>query len=168
MNIFALHKDPAVAAEMQCDKHIVKMPLETAQMMASAMRRQGATDIDMPLNKSGMPYGNAHPHHPCTLWAGELRSNFRWLAKHGLALCAEYTTRYGKVHACQQAILHMTRFEEYFPGKGSVRHSPFAQAMPDEFKMPNAIDAYRRYYLTDKAKIAKWNRGRPAPDWWTV
>ena len=168
MNIFVLDKDPVAAAEMQCDKHIVKMPLETAQMMASAMRRQGATDIDMPLNKSGMPYGNAHPHHPCTLWAGELRSNFRWLAKHGLALCAEYTTRYGKVHACQQAILHMTRFEEYFPGKGSVRHSPFAQAMPDEFKMPNAIDAYRRYYLTDKAKIAKWNRGRPAPDWWTV
>ena len=60
----------------------------------------------------------------------------------------------------------MARFEDYFPGKGSVRTSPFAQAVPDECKMTNAIDAYRMYYLTDKAKIAKWTRGRPAPDWW--
>ena len=168
MNIFVLDEDPATAAVMQCDRHVVKMPLEAAQMMASAMRRYGATDIDMPLNKAGKPYGNAHPHHPCTMWAGEFRSNYRWLAKHGLALCAEYTHRYGKVHACQQAILHMTRFESYFPGRGSVRVSSFAQALPDGCKMPNAIDAYRRYYINFKDHIAKWNRGRPAPDWWVV
>ncbi len=166
MNIYILDQDPAKAAIMQCDKHVVKMPLEAAQMMASAMRHHGCTDIDMPLTKSGKPYGNAHPHHPCTLWAGERRANFNWLGWHGMALCGEYTHRYGKIHACEAAIRHMLKFDDRIPSMNTLRHSRFTQALPDACKMKSPIEAYRRYYINFKDHIAKWDRGRPAPEWW--
>lgn len=165
MNIFVLDRDPKKAAIMQCDKHVVKMPVETAQMLASAMRRHGATDIDMPFTKAGTPYGNAHPHHPCTLWAGETQENYRWLVSHGLQLCEEFQNRYGKRHACCDAILHMAKFENYIP-EGSL--TTFAQAMPDESKCMNPVRAYREYYLTDKVGIASWNKGRRSPAWWKI
>ena len=118
----------------------------------------------MPLNKAGMPYGNAHPHHPCTMWAGETRTNYRWLVSHGMQLCEEFQNRYGKRHACQDAIEHMAKFDDYIPD-GYM--TPFAQAMPDEAKRKSVTRAYRGYYLTDKADIATWDKGRDAPDWWT-
>ena len=164
MNIFTLHTNPRMAARMQCDKHVVKMPLESAQMLASALRRYGATDIDMPFTKAGKPYGNSHPNHPCTVWAGDTRANFTWLCEHGLALCEEYTNRYDKVHACSHAIRHLARFDNYIP---AGRRTSFAQAMPDEYKSPRApVSAYRKYYISDKADIAVWNKGRLAPHWW--
>lgn len=167
MNIFILDTNPLTAAEHLCDKHVVKMSVETAQMMASALRRHGATDIDMPLTKSGKPYKGGYPNHPCTLWAGYCRCNYRWLAYHGLSLCSEYTYRYDKVHSCQQAIKHMLSFSNYIPTRGYSRNTPFALAMPDEFKHKNAVKAYRNYYVGEKADIAKWNKGRSAPRWFT-
>tara|TARA_Y100000004_G_scaffold97611_1_gene109305 strand:- start:1166 stop:1723 length:558 start_codon:yes stop_codon:yes gene_type:complete len=165
VNIFTLHTDPCIAARMQCDKHVVKMPLESAQMLASALRRYGATDIDMPFTKAGKPYGNSHPHHPCTVWAGDTRNNFTWLCDHGLALCEEYTHRYGKSHACGHAIRHMIRFSHLIP---EGRRTRFVQAMPDEYKIRKApVIAYRRYYKSDKAEFATWDKGREAPLWWT-
>ena len=71
MNIFVLHENPILAAEMHCDKHVPKMCVEAAQMMASALRRWGATDKDMPLTKAGKPYKGGYAHHPCTVWAGD-------------------------------------------------------------------------------------------------
>ena len=93
MNIFVLDNDPVVAATMMCDKHIPKMVLESAQMMAQALRRHGATDEQMPLTKSGTPYKGGHKHHPCTIFAGDTRNNFAWLANHASALCHEYLSR---------------------------------------------------------------------------
>ena len=147
---------------MQCDKHVPKMVLESAQMMASALRRHGAIDEQMPLTKSGTPYRGGHPHHPCTVWAGDSRANFEWLANHALALCIEYTARFGKTHACEQPIaqmntLHMKQFKQ-------DRLTPFAQAMPDEYRNDNTVKAYRAYYHSKQ--FAMWEKGTPAPDWW--
>jgi len=100
MNIFVLDLDPTTAAQMHCDKHVPKMCVEAAQMMASALRRHGATDEQMPLTKSGTPYKGGYAHHPCTVWAGDSRNNFMWLADHAVDLCNEYFKRFGKVHAC--------------------------------------------------------------------
>ena len=70
MNIFVLDKSPIISAQMQCDKHIVKMPLETAQMLCSVWHRYG--------QGMNVPYKEAHKNHPCTLWAMETRSNYEW------------------------------------------------------------------------------------------
>ena len=76
MNIFVLDRSARKAARMYCDKHVPKMCVEVAQMMASALRRHGATDEQMPLTKSGTPYKGGYAHHPCTVWAGDTRDNF--------------------------------------------------------------------------------------------
>ena len=38
MNIFALSSDPFESAQMMCDKHVVKMIIETAQLLSTAHR----------------------------------------------------------------------------------------------------------------------------------
>ena len=161
MNIFVLDKDPYASARMMCDKHIPKMVVESAQMMASALRRHGATDEDMPLTKSGTPYKGGYQHHPCTVWAGETQDNFDWLADHAYKLVCEYWDRFGKEHACTIPIMHMYNMELDLPEGGLT---PFAQAMPDEFKHEDAVQAYRAYYHSKT--FAKWEKGTPAPDWW--
>ena len=70
MNIFVLHKDPVVAAQMQCDKHVVKMLLESAQMLCS------------PFEPGSAPYRRSHYNHPCSKWARESSSNYQWLWDH--------------------------------------------------------------------------------------
>ena len=88
MNIFVLHPMPDIAARMQCDRHVVKMTLETAQMLSTAINELGGQ----------APYKSAHVNHPCSVWARETLSNFEWLWEHGINLAQEYTARYGKVH----------------------------------------------------------------------
>ena len=169
MNIFVLDLDPAVAARMHCDKHIPKMCVEAAQMMASALRRHGATDAQMPLTKKGTPYKGGYAHHPCTVWAGDKRTNFEWLAQHATYLCAEYNNRFGKEHACFRPILWMTNLSHMIPQShgydtGKYVCTPFAQAMPDEYRDDDVVKAYRAYYHSKT--FAKWEKGTPAPDWW--
>ena len=91
MNIFVLHSDPIKAAQMMCDKHIVKMILESNQMLSTVARKHGYN----------APYRSTHGNHPCTLWAGESNANWYWLIRHSRALCEEYTARYGRTHKSQ-------------------------------------------------------------------
>jgi len=163
MNIFVLDLDPIVAAKMHCDKHIPKMCVEAAQMMASALRRRGATDEQMPLTKSGTPYKGGYNHHPCTVWAGDSFANWMWLWNHGLALCEEYEKRFGKFHACQEPIADMGGIAVAWP-QPQTELTPFAQAMPDEYRDDDAVKAYRAYYHSKQ--FAKWEKGTPAPSWW--
>ena len=165
VNIFILDANPLTAAQYLCDKHIVKMPVETAQMMAASLRGHGATDSDMPLTKSGTPYRGGYMNHPCTRWAGTCKRNYFWLGLHGIALCMEYTFRYNKKHACQEAIEHMMDLRDHIPG--NYLRSPFVLAMPDEYKERDAVRAYRKYYVGEKSDIAEWNKGRDAPKWFT-
>ena len=76
MNIFVLDLDPVKAAQAMDCVRVPKMVTESAQMMASALRRHGATDEQMPLTKSGTPYKGGYHHHPCTVWAGDSEANF--------------------------------------------------------------------------------------------
>tara|TARA_B100001778_G_C18561433_1_gene617952 strand:+ start:913 stop:1491 length:579 start_codon:yes stop_codon:yes gene_type:complete len=168
MNIFVIgdNADPSLSATMMCDKHIPKMVVESAQMLASALIRHGATPEEMPLTKKKTPYKGGYPHHPCTVWTGDTRANFNWLVSHGIALCREYSQRFGgKVHSCQDPIMHMKSMLTKIPD-GDL--TPFAQAMPDEFKSDDIVSSYRAFYIDDKASFAKWERGTPAPYWWTV
>jgi hypothetical protein len=182
MNIFVLDLDPVVAARMHCDKHVPKMCVEAAQMMASALRRHGATDEQMPLTKKGTPYKGGYAHHPCTVWAGDSRANFKWLAQYARELLYEYVERFcvlnNKTHACYDPIYAMSGMTDMIP-EGKL--TPFALAMPDEYRPrtwttkttqepimrscgDTAVEAYRRYYHSKQ--FAKWEKGTPAPDWW--
>jgi len=165
MNIFVLHEDPTVAADMMCDKHVPKMIVESAQMMASGLRANGATDNHFHLfkvyTKSGTTYKGGYQHHPCTVWAGETQENWWWLAQHAMALCEQYYKRFGKTHACTEPIYNMIGMQRVIP---SSNLTPFAQAMPEAYKNRNAVKAYRAYYHSKQ--FAKWEKGSPAPDWW--
>ena len=172
MNIFVLDFDPVKAARMHCDKHIPKMCVEAAQMMASALRRHGATDEQMPLTKSGTPYKGGYHHHPCTVWAGDSEANFAWLARHATALCNEYAKRFGKNHACERPIHSMIGliflFADKYPSPKAAL-TPFAQAMPDEYKDDDAVVAYRAYYMSKiNSPGGVHYRHTSPPDWWEV
>ena len=153
MNIFVLHEDPKIAATMACDKHVVKMILETAQMMCTVVASYGYDT----------PYRSTHAKHPCTIWAGESRTNWNWLMDYGLALCAEYTKRYGKVHK-SQSVIHYCRDANI--GLPHTNLTPFAQAMPPQYRNDCAVTAYRAYYHGEKADFATWKT--QTPDWWRV
>lgn len=163
MNIFVLHPEPSRAAQMMCDKHIPKMVVETMQMLGSAVIRHGAEPEDMPLTSQGTPLKGGYHRHPCTVWAGETRANYDWLCRHGFALLIEYRDRFGKIHACREAIEWLSHMTHFIP---EGEQTPFAQAMPDEYKHRDSVRAYRTYYACEKAHFAKWERGTPAPHWW--
>jgi len=164
MNIFVLDTDPTTAARMHCDKHVPKMCVEAAQMMASALRRHGATDEQMPLTKSDTPYKGGYKHHPCTVWVGDSEANFVWMAVHAQELLSEYTKRFGKIHACQTPIFEMVDLGYEMSDDWTKGKTPFAQAMPDEYRNDDPVVAYRAYYHSKQ--FAKWEKGTPAPDWW--
>ena len=168
MNIFVLDLDPVKAAQAIDCVRVPKMVTESAQMMASALRRHGATDEQMPFRKDGKSrYKGGYKHHPCTVWAGDSRDNFDWLANHAIALCREYKKRFGKTHACQKPIHTMSHTGYLFNGHCRKGMTSFAQAMPDEYKDEDAVKAYRAYY---KSKVNSPGgvhyRHTSPPDWW--
>lgn len=161
MNIFILDNDPVMAAQYYCDKHVPKMIVEVYQQMGSALRRHGAKDHQMPITQSGKALKGGYHNHPCTRWVGDTKTNFAWTAIHGKELCKEYTKRYGKVHFCRDGIHHMANMFDMLP---NGPQTPYAQAMPDDYKNEDAVLAYRHYYWYDKRRFAKWKLG--SPDWW--
>ena len=143
MNIFVLSRCPHLAARLHCDKHVVKMILETAQLLYSAHHVLGTPDLP-----SGA-YKKTHANHPCALWVRESRANYLWLVELGLALCAEYRHRYG-AHKTHKTEPHLVWLKSTLPALPDCEATPFRQAMPDAYKHPDAVQAYRTYYLEDK------------------
>jgi hypothetical protein len=171
MNIFVLDNDAATSAQMMCDKHVVKMILESCQLLSTAHHVLDGEPLEV---NTGKRKYKTHictkknickatmVNHPCTIWARETKSNYLWLWRHAYALCKEYTSRYNKVHAME----HMLLNELYEPpvniSKGKL--TSFAQAMPDQYKDNNAVVAYRKYYLGEKTRFAKWSYSE-TPEW---
>ena len=158
MNIFVLHRDPVVAAQMQCDRHVVKMVMESAQMLCTAVNVLGGET----------PYKTAHVNHPCSVWARQSLGNFIWLYDHGMALAKEYTHRYGKVHKSQDVIQHCLKqwAQNDTVQLNDPRTTPHPLCMPDEYKTTDVVESYRSFYIGDKSRFAQWNKTRPAPQWW--
>ena len=150
MNIFVLAYNPEMAAQYQCDKHVVKMILESAQMLCS-VHPEGTA-----------PYKRAFYNHPCTKWVRESKENYNWLIRHSYELCKEYTKRYNKKHKTESVInwCDINR-----PDLPNVSMTKFAQAMPDDYKNNCPVMAYRDYYVGDKKTIATWKTN--VPHWWT-
>ena len=149
MNIFYLHKDPVEAAKLQYNKHVVKMILESAQMLCTAHHEIMGDDADV-------PYKRAHVNHPSTIWARRSAQNYVWLYDHFVALAQEYKKRYGKDHLSYTKCNPYLRF---LPG--GLPYTGFTQppqAMPDEYKDECSLQAYWNYYINDKKHIANLNK----------
>ena len=127
MNIFVTDPDPVKSAEVLPDKHIVKMPLETCQMLAVVYSKWYFNwGNNLLPKKDGTPYNTekgAFRGHPCTIWAAQSIANTAWLIQHGFGLLEEYTHRYGKIHSCQTAmnaaekVLKKKQGEHYYATK---------------------------------------------------
>ena len=160
MNIFYFYDCPTKSAQAQPDKMLVKMPLETAQMLCTAHRE---LDGDGYADANGL-YKRAYWNHPCTIWARESWDNYRWLYKHFIALGDEYKHRYGREHASITKLKDALYWHpDNIKDKGLT---PLAQAMPDEYKNADPIKAYRKYVVNEK-HYAKWEKGREQPKWWS-
>ena len=159
MNIFVLDRNPVVAAQMQCDRHVVKMVLESAQMLSTAVNLLGGKGR----------YKSNHVNHPCSKWARETLGNFIWLYDHGMALAKEYTERYGKRHKSEEVIqdcMYELRQIKVPVPVYSYKRTPHPLCMPDQYKTEDPVQSYRTFYLQDKVRFAEWNKTRPAPEWW--
>lgn len=159
MNIFVLDYNPQVAAEYHCDKHVVKMILESAQILCSVHHKNGNSDV---------PYKLTHANHPCTIWAGESKQNYLWLTELAEALNDEYIFRfsysdtYTKVdnHKSYDVIANLPDIE--LPDIGLTR---FSEAMPEYCKISeDTVINYREYYRKEKSHILKYTNTK-TPDW---
>ena len=160
MNIFAVHDDPCVAATQLCDKHVVKMIVEGCQMLSTNHRLSGSHVVYAPVNL----YKQSFQNHPCTIWARATTANYMWLAEHTHELSLEYTRRYNKIHKAHDMTVWFTKYYPLRIPDGEL--TPFAQAMPEEFKVPgDAVAAYRKYYIGAKSRFAKWKFTK-TPDWY--
>ena len=157
MNIFVTDDCPIQSARNLPDKHIVKMPLETCQML-SIIYSDWYYGVGKLYKSDGTPYRTAHGafrKHPCTIWAADNQYNLAWLIEHGLALCDEYTQRYGKVHTCLDVIYQAERIYRRCFGldttDAATRVTSFTRAMPESIKFDTSIStitAYQRYLNT--------------------
>ena len=158
MNIFVLDLDPQQAARMQCDKHVVKMPLESAQMLSAAHRC-----LDYDITPSDSPiYGITHEHHPCTQWVMRSSDNYQWLYEHFKALAEEYEYRYYVEHRSWWKLRDILKMTPKNIAKGSL--TPFAQAMPAAYKDDDVVVAYRNFYASEKREFLKYKK-RNVPSW---
>lgn len=156
VNIFILDENPFRAASHFHDKLVVKMILESAQMLSTTRRFYGD-------NRSCL-YKTSFLNHPCTIWVRESLDNYIWLSKHFIGLCNEYTYRYNKIHRSHNLLPIFGEVLENFESKGLT---PFALAMPDKYKTDDTVQSYRNYYLGEKIKDKIWtNRSREELDSW--
>ena len=157
MNIFFLDWDVEKNAQYHCDKHVVKMILETAQLLCG-VHHMTSDDVNH------VPYKLSHKNHPCAIWARESLTNYLYLGELGLELSREYTHRYGKKHKSQEVI------EWCLMNKPHIQDIGFTtppKAMPDEYKTEDVIESYRKYYLGAKKTFLSWKE-RQVPEWVTL
>ena len=149
MNIFYLHRDPYTAAAVQYNKHVVKMTLESAQMLCTAHHHYAEQHE---YDNSYIPYKKAHYNHPCSIWVRQNKNHYRWLFNHMKGLGEEYRQRYNREHlSITKCLEPLSKYPVGMPD-GKFEQPP--QAMPDEYKHPNSIIAYWQYYIGAKSNIA--------------
>ena len=178
MNIFLLHENPTICAEMHCDKHVVKMVIEYAQLMSTAHR---VIDGDMYESKTAagrrikrwlhpnsnmenVLYKASHINHPDGLWVRSSDANYNYLYNLWCRLCEEYTHRYGRTHLTEEKLKDLLRFPP-----SNIQHASMADlhglplAMPDDVKGRSVVKSYRRYYKKYKMPFARYTK-RETPE----
>jgi len=183
MNIFYVDHDPVVAAQQLVDKHVVKMVLESAQLLSTAHRvldgnmQERQRLVPGTLNnpkyrkhktwiltdtRNDIMYQATHINHPSAVWCRTAVENYLWLVDHFYGLLAEYTYRYEKKHKCYDMGYYLQS-----PPKNLKDYdwTPMPSCMADEYKISNEpCTNYRNYYKIGKSKLHKWTK-RQQPEW---
>ena len=167
MNLFILSLIQKEIAEYMMDKHVSKILLEAVQMLCTAKRVVDPNDTET----NNKLYKLAHKNHPVTIWCRTSQANYVWTLDLIEELHNEWRYRYDhpntKIHKSyliaqilKDNIPEASKFE-----KQSL--TPFALAMPDQYKSNDAVESYRNYYMSvEKQKIASWNKRRMRPEWY--
>lgn len=152
MNIFILDRDITRCSQYHCDQHVIKMTLESVQILSTVAHKKGYATT----------YRPTHRNHPCVLWAEGSYDNFLWLRRLALALNDEYRYRFDR----QQDHASIAILAELDPVTfESVGLTEFVQAMPERYRVPgDPVQAYRRFYAGEKLDFARWTK-RPSPSW---
>jgi hypothetical protein len=163
MNLFILDQDPFISATFHIDRHVVKMPTETAQMISFVYHDQELWN--KPIPDFVMKFSKSHYKHPCSVWIRESLSNFLYACTLGLALYQEYQYRYNNPEKHKRAF-EIMKFgltnPPNLPDKGLTK---FALAMDETYKLcDNPIENYREYYRKGKQHLHSW-KNRPKPIW---
>lgn len=157
MNIFYLDRDPKFAAEYHCDKHIVKMIIEYAQLLSAAHHiHQSSQEI---IDKI---YKKTHVNHPSVIWTASSLEHYNWLYKLFLEVNYEYTKRYNKIHKTYEKLAGILKTPPKNLKSNGFIDPP--KAMPKYCKVKDVVESYRNYYNLEKSKIAKWKNGN-IPFW---
>jgi hypothetical protein len=183
MNIFVLDQDPTQAAQLQCDKHVVKMIVESAQMLSTAHRVLDGILTKRP-SKSGKTivkyyelddyeaeliyYKAVHINHPCSIWCRESEANYRWLWDHMFALCQEYTHRYGKMHKSESVLWPLRSSPLNIPKGGLTAFKLAMQSNPECINKSDPIKSYRMFYQTKQSRFKMAWTKRNIPEWFEV
>lgn len=158
MNIFYLDNDPVTCAQQHCDKHVVKMILESAQLLSNAHHMLDGEQVIKPI------YKLTHKNHPSAIWVRQSKSHYLWLWCLLRELCKEYTFRYDKIHKVEREHLLNTLSDPPSNISDEGWLSDPTPAMPDEYKVESAVQSYRNYYKGAKKAFATW-KIRQAPSW---
>jgi len=154
VNIFMTSPDPAACAVMMDDRRLIKMVLETAQLLSSAYRLQGMGEQ--------WCYKLTHQNHPCAVWTRDSRANLNWLAAHGIELANEYAYRFGRRHKSLDVILACKQQGSFlsYPETG-YRFDCSGQAVGNVF---DNYQACMRAKWQDDGLLARWTKRNP-PSW---
>jgi hypothetical protein len=155
MNYFYVEQDPTSAAQALCDKHVVKMILETAQMLSTAHRLTESPQADF-------VYKPTHSNHPSTKWLRSSRAAYKHGLQHLCALFDEYRHRYNKTHATERLLPYLSQVPEALPDLPFVDPP---QCMYDECRHSDTVEAYRSYYRVRRNEIKMAWTNREAPAW---
>lgn len=160
MNIFYVDTDPRKAAEALVDKHVVKMILETAQLLSTAHRVLDEDHLEPARDE--ILYKATHKNHPCAKWVRESVENYNWAYDHLIALLQEYSIRYDKVHKVNGELSAILSSPPY-----NLREWDFTEpptAMPDEYIVEgDPVQSYRNYYANAKKHLHAWKKRTPPP-----
>lgn len=158
MNIFYLSHDTDECARFHVNKHVVKMILESAQLLSNAHHMLDGDQVIKPI------YKLTHKNHPSAIWVRSSKAHYDWLWQLLKSLCKEYTFRYEKVHKVErEELLEILRVAPFnIPNVGWL--SDPTPAMPQQYKAESAIQSYRNYYMGDKRHFAVW-KNRSQPQW---
>ena len=175
MNIFYLDTNPALCAEYHCDKHVLKMIIEYAQLLSTAHRILDGEEVQM-LSNSGKQmvtqyklnndreehlYKCAHINHPSNIWVRSAADHYIYTMELWNSLNREYTNRYNKVHMTFKKLCqYLNQLPNNIDYNVGFQEPP--QCMPDECKNENdTIEAYRNFYKAHKREFATWKNGTP-------
>ena len=161
MNRFLINYTPDLIAADLCDKHVVKMPLEEAQMLCTVVRKYNNEYAD-----EHELYRAVHQKHPCTIWAGMTSSNYRYALAMFNAMCTEYRYRYGRTHASHRLYDALKDAEKYVPD-GYITSHPECFSEHTHLKCHQnwPIVGYRKFYKTKKDRFKMVWTKRPVPYW---